>query len=119
MVKTTTPAAPVANAPAASQDTLKTVVKFIVIAVCLVFVVFVIWKIYRDNYLQQNIAWPPEIHKCPDYWVYDKSDGKCHEQGGDGVTDPIGKNSTNEDLIKLCEKMKENNTAWEGIDKLC
>ena len=48
-------------------------VKFVVIGVCLLFLVFVIWKLYRDNAAlssEDAIYWPPKINKCPDYWTY-------------------------------------------------
>ena len=101
--------------------TISSVVKFLVIAICLLFMVFVIWKLYRDNMNAQGIGgdsiyWPPEINKCPDYWVY-KQDGKCHRDGQ--VMDPLTGNVTPEQLVAKCEEVKQAGIPWEGIDTLC
>ena len=69
--------------------TFTSVTKFIVIAVCILFMVFVIWKLYRDNMASVDstaVYWPPEINKCPDYWTY-KEDGLCHSY--DNSVSPI------------------------------
>jgi hypothetical protein len=99
---------------------ITSVIKFLVIAVCLLFIVFVIWKLYRDNINAQvtgaNMYWPPEINKCPDYWVY-KDDGKCHRNGQ--VRDPLTSNVTAEQLIAKCEEIKKASLPWEGVDNLC
>ena len=97
-----------------------TITKFIIVAVCLVFIVFVIWKLYRDNIALQGqdaIYWPPEINKCPDYWTY-KSDGKCHKDGNDPI-DPLVGNVDEVQLLEKCEQMKAAGIPWEGIDNLC
>ena len=96
-----------------------TITKFIIVALCLVFIVFVIWKLYRDNLALQGedaIYWPPDINKCPDYWTY-KSDGKCHRDGN--VTDPLVGNVGEAQLLEKCEEMKAAGIPWEGIDNLC
>ena len=94
------------------------VIKFIVIAVCLLFIVFVIWKLYRDNIdVQDSISWPPVIGKCPDYWVYD-SDGNCHGEDGKVIV-PLTGEITQEQLIAKCEEVKNAGIPWDGIDSLC
>ena len=93
------------------------VIKFLVIAICLLFLVFVIWKLYRDNIdAQDAVSWPPVIAKCPEYWVY-SDDGKCH--GGNGqVMDPLTGEMTQEQLVAKCEEVQTAGIPWEGIDIL-
>ena len=101
--------------------TSTSVIKFIVIAVCLVFMIFVIWKLYRDNMASVDsttVYWPPEINKCPDYWTY-KEDGKCHSY--DASVDPIEPLTgtvTSEMLTNTCKSLN-GQIPWEGVDNLC
>tara|TARA_B100000963_G_C22393331_1_gene565483 strand:+ start:332 stop:643 length:312 start_codon:yes stop_codon:yes gene_type:complete len=96
------------------------IVKICVIAVCVIFMCFVCWKLYRD-YIAINaddaIDWPPEINKCPDYWTY-KSDGMCHNSDGTATMDPlIGPiDKEGKALIAKCGSI---DVPWEGIDHLC
>lgn len=92
--------------------------KFVTIGVCLLFIIFVIWKLYRDNIAytgEDAIYWPPEIDKCPDYWEF--KNGKCH-RGGQTI-EPLSGDVTAEQLITRCEQVKAMNVPWEGIDNLC
>ena len=97
-----------------------TITKIIIIAICLLFLIFVLWKLYRDHMAtfgnDDAIYWPPEINKCPDYWTY-KADGKCHRNGE--TTDPLIGNVTEAQLLEKCEEMKSAGIPWEGIDNLC
>jgi hypothetical protein len=96
-----------------------TIMKFAVITVCILFLIFVIWKLYRDNIAlkgEDSIYWPPEINKCPDYWTY-TTDGKCHN--GDQTMEPLLGDVTGEILVAKCEEIKKQNIPWEGIDDLC
>lgn len=98
-----------------------TIFKFVTLAVCLVFIIFVIWKLYRDNMALRGddaIYWPPEINKCPDYWTF-KEDGMCHNGAGIKVTEPLTGNVTEEQLYEKCLQMKAEKIPWEGIDNLC
>jgi len=97
------------------------IVKCVVIALCLLFMVFVIWKLYQDSVSVQEIDgqvvyWPPEINRCPDYWTYE-NDGKCHNNGStvNALTAPVGAT----DLKTTCDNMKKLDIPWEGIDNLC
>ena len=101
------------------------IVKYIVVTVCLLFIAFVIWKLYRDNLAVSSetaVYWPPEINRCPDYWTY-KSDGKCHNDDFDFTIDPLIGNVTESELILRCDEINNNElytgVAWEGIDNLC
>ena len=102
-----------------------TIIKYSVLALCLLFMAFVIWKLYRDNLgvtAEDGIYWPPEINRCPDYWTY-KSDGKCHNDNFNFTIDPlmISTPVTEDDLIAKCSDLKDKypGVAWEGIDNLC
>ena len=95
-------------------------IKFVMIAVCLLFIVFVIWKLYRDNMGAQGIGgdavyWPPEIDKCPDYWEY--KNGKCRRDGK--TIAPLAGDITPNELIARCEEVNAANIPWEGVDNLC
>ena len=98
-----------------------TIVKYTVLAVCLLFMAFVIWKLYRDNSFvsSENVVyWPPEINRCPDYWTY-KSDGKCHNDGFDFTIEPLIGEAEGVDLLAKCREIKGyTGVAWEGIDSL-
>ena len=96
------------------------ILKFVVIAVCLLFLIFVAWKLYRDNKALRGddyIYWPPEINKCPDYWTF-KEDGLCHNGTG-SFTNPLTGDVTQEELHEKCLQMKAEKIPWEGIDNLC
>ena len=106
----------------ANQSTqLSSAVRFIAILICIIFMVFVIWKIYRDNFNLKRVAWPPEIYKCPDYWTFE--DGVCRntENIGSGAktVEPIQKGWKKEDLKAKCKWTKTNNVPWHGVDNLC
>lgn len=97
--------------------TTASIVKFIVIALSLLFVIFVIWKLYRDNINEEALnTWPPVVAKCPDYWTY-KDDGLCHHNND--TMSPLTEDSTEDDLIAKCAEIKEAGIPWEGIDNLC
>ena len=98
-----------------------TIFKFVILALCLLFIIFVVWKLYRDNMALRGdddaIYWPPEINKCPDYWTF--KEGECHNGAGSKVTDPLTGNVTKEQLHEKCLRMKDEKIPWEGIDNLC
>ena len=98
-----------------------TIVKYTVLAVCLLFMAFVIWKLYRDNLAVSSetaVYWPPEINRCPDYWTY-KSDGKCHNDGFSFTIEPLIGKAEDVDLLAKCREIKNlTGVAWEGIDNL-
>ena len=106
------------------------IVKICVIAVCVIFMCFVCWKLYRDHMAinaDDAIAWPPEINKCPDYWEV-KGDGRCEnvhkvglcKAGGDNVmdfNDPVFEGKKG--MYRKCSWSKQCEAPWEGIDSLC
>ena len=102
------------------------IVKYIVLAVCLLFLAFVIWKLYRDNLgvtAEDGIYWPPEINRCPDYWTY-KSDGLCHNDNFDYTIEPLVGPVEALDLEARCIEVSKQTELpdvipWEGIDNLC
>ena len=100
------------------------IIKILVISICVLFMIFVIWKIIRYTVLQQDdIAWPPIINKCPDYWNYEN--GVCQnvykkeEDPAPDTVQPIPENVTNEKLIELCNWTNQYTVPWDGIDNLC
>ena len=95
------------------------VVKYIVLALCILFLVFVVWKLYRDSVAasEELSYWPPEINICPDYWIYDSTDGKCHS--GDDTMDPLPTDATDDDLLNACRDAATAGIPWEGVDNLC
>ena len=94
------------------------IVKYIVVAICILFMVFVIYKLYRDSVAasSETVYWPPEINRCPDYWVYE-DDGLCHGNGS--TMEPLSADVTDADLINTCNNIKAQGIAWEGVDNLC
>ena len=91
------------------------IVKAVVIFFCIIFLVFVGWKLYRDNFLQkQDMFWPPEINKCPDYYVYE-NDGYCYKKGKPRVK-AIPHDVTPDVLKNICQDMKKNGIVWSGLD---
>lgn len=93
----------------------QSIVRGVVVVICIAFLVFVGWKLYRDNFLEeQNIFWPPEINKCPDYYTY-KRDGYCYKKGKPKIK-AIPYNVTPNQLKRLCKQMKRKKIVWSGLD---
>lgn len=98
-------------------------VKVLVVTICILFAIFVIWKIYKAT--QQNPDnWPPEINKCPDYWTYNEDKDKClnvYNLGNNNVesVNPITKESSDREIKEACNKAFNNKYKWSGVDDKC
>jgi len=106
---------------AKQESQLAGATRFILILVCIIFLVFVVWKIYRDNFRLKDVAWPPEIYKCPDYWTFEN--GTCNNKEklgkGEETVEPIQPGYNNRQLKRKCRWTKKNKVPWHGVDNLC
>jgi hypothetical protein len=50
------------------------IVLTIAIIILIASMIFIGYSLY---YKSSDVSWPPETPKCPDYWSYDKTKGKC------------------------------------------
>lgn len=50
------------------------IVLIIAIVMLITAMIFIGYALYRQT---SDIAWPPEIPKCPDYWTMDASGNNC------------------------------------------
>jgi len=50
------------------------IVLTIAIVMLIAAMIFIGYSLYQKS---SDVSWPPEIPKCPDFWTYDSTKGKC------------------------------------------
>ena len=50
------------------------IVLTIAIVMLIAAMIFIGYSLYQKS---SDVTWPPEIPKCPDFWTYDSTQGKC------------------------------------------
>jgi|TARA_B100001250_G_C19816954_1_gene799030 hypothetical protein len=100
---------------------------WITVFIVVFFTIIILLSLYsteiKGSFLKKDLAWPPYISKCPDYWELNEKDMICKSNNiniGENTDDcksfvPYNEDMSQEEKDSIHQKARVCDISWHGV----